>query len=220
MPVAATYRDIEVLFENTGLVVRGGFATTPDDNVSGQSVVLIGNVGPEMWSAFAAARPEADHPLDTWTKSVVAPRAATLGCDVAYPNDKPYRPFQQWAMRAEPVKPSPLGILIHPVFGLWHAYRAALIFDCPVAGVPPLTDITSPCETCVDTPCLATCPVGAFDGRSYDVPTCVTHLSSTKGQPCHDEGCLARLACPIAPEHRTSPEQRAFHAAAFFKSNG
>ena len=31
-------------------------------------------------------------------------------------------------MRAEAVAPSPLGILIHPDYGLWHAYRGALAF--------------------------------------------------------------------------------------------
>ena len=32
----------------------------------------------------------------------------------------PYWPFQQWARRAEPVHPSPIGVLIHPRYGLWH----------------------------------------------------------------------------------------------------
>ena len=33
----------------------------------------------------------------------------------------PHFPFQQWARRAEPVHPSPIGLLIHPIYGLWHS---------------------------------------------------------------------------------------------------
>ena len=29
-------------------------------------------------------------------------------------------------MRAEGLKPSPLGVLVHPDFGLWHGYRGAI----------------------------------------------------------------------------------------------
>ena len=35
-------------------------------------------------------------------------------------------------MRAEGLKPSPIGILMHPQFGLWHAYRGALLFDVEI----------------------------------------------------------------------------------------
>src|SRR4030095_137820 len=48
----------------------------------------------------------------------------------------------RWAMRAEAVAPSPLGILIHPDYGLWHAYRGALAFAerlaLPPRGARPL----------------------------------------------------------------------------------
>ena len=51
----------------------------------------------------------------------------TVGAAPIYPfGGPPYWPFQRWAQRAEAVFPSPLGILIHPEYGLWHAYRAAL----------------------------------------------------------------------------------------------
>ncbi len=218
--MSVSYRDIEAAFEGTGLVVRGGFKGEHDEGLGGVTVVLVGNVGPGMWSHFSAARPDCVDPLDTWTKSVVAPRADRFAASVAYPNDKPYRPFQQWAMRAEPVTPSPLGILIHPEFGLWHAYRAALMFDGRIVGLPTVQAAVSACESCIEKPCLNTCPVGAFDGKSYNVPVCVTHMKSSDGRPCHEHGCLARLACPVATKHRTTEAQRAFHAAAFFRSNG
>ena len=53
----------------------------------------------------------------------------------------------RWAQRAEPLHPSPLGVLIHPVHGLWHAYRGALAFAEPIE-LPPRADLPSPCASC------------------------------------------------------------------------
>ena len=103
------------------------------------------------------------------------------------------------AGRAAPIpslSPSPLGILIHPEFGLWHALRAALLFrdrrELPVFEARP-----SPCDTCAAKPCLHTCPVGAFTPTGYNVVTCRAYLHTLSGQPCMTQGCQARLACPV-----------------------
>ncbi len=126
----------------------------------------------------------------------------------------PYYPFQQWAQRAEGLAASPLGILIHPHYGLWHSYRFALLgadFGAPAAGVP----VASPCVTCAGRPCLDACPVDAFDGRGYAVEACAEYLENTPAAACYDGGCLARLACPVAPELRYLPVQGRFHLRAF-----
>ena len=66
---------------------------------------------------------------DRRVAAAIDPLARSVGAMALYPFDgPPYRPFQRWAMRAEPVAPSPLGLFIHPEYGLWHAYRAALVF--------------------------------------------------------------------------------------------
>ena len=217
MPVS--YEDIEAVFAGTGLIVRGGFKTTADDDPASKTIVMIGNAGPDMWSHFEPAIPDGPDPLDAWTKRLVAPLAEKLGAGALHPNDKPYRPFQQWAMRAESVHVSPLGILIHPTYGLWHAYRMALVFDDPVQGLPEKTGSPSPCDTCVTKPCLTACPVGAFSTNGYDVPVCIAYLKTPPGQPCHDGGCQARMACPVATDRQYTADQRAFHAASFFRSN-
>lgn len=216
MPV--TYPDIDAAFADTGLVVRGGFRTTSHEDPADKTIILVGNVGPDMWRHFSSAPRSTRDPLDTWTRSIVGPRADKLGAVAIHPNDKPYRPFQQWAMRAEAVSTSPLGILIHPDFGLWHAYRAALLFDDPVTGVPVKATTASPCNACETKPCLNTCPVGAFTSARYDVPKCVDHLRTPNGGECHEAGCLARLACPVAQEQQTPSAQRKFHTAAFFQA--
>ena len=213
------YPRIVTAFAATGLAVRGGFAPAKADGLPGvRAVVLIGNAGPSMWPAFAAGRRDEPGPLDQRTKRIVDPIAADLGATAVHPNDKPFQPFQRWAQRAEPVHPSPLGILIHPVFGLWHAYRAALLFSQTVEGLPARADAPSPCDSCVEKPCLTACPVSAFDGKIYNVAACAGHLRSGGEPDCKSLGCRARDACPVARDQRYTDEQIRFHMAAFVTS--
>lgn len=202
------------------MLVRGGFrvdrdtdqdAALPDD-VS--TVLLVGNAGGALWDVFAPHAADFPDPLDRWTKHHVDEIAEAQGAQAVYPSDgPPYFPFQAWAMRGDTVFTSPLGILIHPAFGLWHAYRAALLFT-EMLELPQRPDAESPCETCEDRPCLSTCPVGAFDGQSYDVPVCVAHIRTTAGGDCMAQGCRARRACPVGTQGY-APGQAAFHMQAF-----
>lgn len=211
-----------------GLVVRGGFHPEAADGVPAQpdgrdarSLVLIGNVGraggDPMWRAFAAARgrfPGPD-PMNDWTRAAVDRIARDLNAVALYPfGGPPHLPFQRWAMRAEPVSPSPLGLLIHPEYGLWHAYRAALAFARPV-DLPPRAAAAPPCATCAAKPCLTTCPVSAFGTQSYDVPRCAAHLDRPEGNDCMELACRARRACPVGAERVQHPDQARFHMRAF-----
>ena len=204
----------------TGLVARGAFHPEPDDGVPGDpgTLVLVGNAGPDMWRAFDAARlGYAGHanPLDAWVRDVLTGIASELGATALFPfGGPPFLPFQRWAQRAEPVHPSPLGVLIHPEYGLWHAYRGALAF-AERLDVPAREDRPSPCETCADKPCLSACPVEAFAGAGYDVPRCVAHIGTAAGADCIDGGCAARRACPVGHDFVYEPAQAAFHMRAF-----
>ena len=63
---------------------------------------------------------------------VVGDLARDLDARAVYPFDMdPPWPFLTWARAANAGHISPLGLNIHPAYGLWHAYRAALLF--PVA---------------------------------------------------------------------------------------
>ncbi len=183
------------------------------------SVLLIGNIGSSLWSAFSrwrAARPDrcGGDPLDSWSKAVIGEVAVAAGATAWFPSDPPWQPFQQWAMRAEGLKASPLGILIHPVYGLWHGYRGALGFAGRI-GAEPFRPQPHPCDLCPDKPCLTTCPAGAVHTRAFDVPACRAHLRTPEGQGgCMLSGCLARAACPVGAEHRYDDAQLRFHMAA------
>ena len=216
---------IERLVAVHGLHLRGGFHPAADDGVppmaDGQpsaTLILIGNVGTSLWPAFSGSAESGDgapDPLNRWTQRVIGAIARAVGAEPLFPfGGPPYLPFQRWAMRAEAVAPSPLGILIHPDYGLWHAYRGALAFAERLA-LPARVERPRPCDSCPDRPCLSACPVGAFSERGYDVPTCIGHIGGPGGGACMADGCLARRACPVGPAHGYGAAQARFHMAAF-----
>jgi hypothetical protein len=206
-----------------GLIPRGGFHPLPEDNVPGDpaTLVLVGNAGPDMWAAFEAVRgdyQDSPNSLDAWISDTLNRVATELGATPLFPfGGPPHLPFQRWAQRAEPVHPSPVGVLIHPEFGLWHAYRGALAFseklELPVPDARP-----SPCDSCNDRPCLSVCPVGAFSGTAYDVPACVEHITGPDSGDCMGRGCLARRACPVGQDYVYAPAQAGFHMGAFTRA--
>ncbi len=203
-----------------GLVCRGGFHAGAGDPGTG-SIILLGDAGGGLWPAFAAERLDEDNPLDSWTRRAVDPLAREWGARALYPFDgPPHHPFQQWAKRAEGLGQSPIGPLIHPAYGLWRAYRAALVFDAVVEGVPRPLQGSPPCGTCVEKPCLAACPAGAFGGGGLDVPKCLDHIETQTGGDCRERGCRARLACPVGAEHAYSAARQAFHMAWFSHRRG
>lgn len=182
------------------------------------TLVLLGFVGDKGWEHFAGSPEIRDgerNPLDRWSRRVIEGIASALGATPLYPfGGPPFLPFQRWAQKADHVFASPLGILIHPEFGLWHSYRGALVFPEPLE-VPPTTARASPCASCAEKPCLSACPVSAFSTDDYDVGGCRAHISSHAGAACMTGGCLARNACPIGTEYRYAPAQAAFHMRAF-----
>jgi len=213
-----------------GLSVRGGFAISSEDKVpellnggAAQSLVLFGNTGSSIWSVFSTC-PEMqdglDNPLDRWSERIGDDLAAQLGGAAYYPfGGPPYQPFISWAQKAESLRPSKLGILLHPEYGLWHAYRFAValpdvLFD---------TQTNKPqkrhaCDTCEDQPCYGACPVEAFANNHYDVDRCVRYLDTNPQAVCHHEGCMARMSCPEAKQHRYLQPHAAFHISQFLKA--
>lgn len=222
-PLASQLRD-------AGLVWRGAFHPTAADGVPplpdgapAGTLVLLGFAGRVGWPAFAASPEAADgapDPLDRWSRRMATRLAEALGGAALFPfGGRPWLPFQRWAQLAEPVFASPLGLLIHPVWGLWHSYRGALALRDRLA-LPPRPAAAHPCDSCAARPCLTACPVGAFspagyDVANYDVTACAAHIASPAGAACMDQGCAARRACPVGAEHRHDEAAARFHMRAF-----
>jgi len=218
---------IERAIADAGLVVFGGFRSRPDDDVPSPAtaVVLVGNAGPAMWQAFAIAVPPSErearrHPLDDWSRSVLTTAAERLGVRVLFPFDGPPRyPFQAWALRTRTVHPTPIGPLIHPEYGLWHAYRGAFVVAEPI-DLPAPDDRPSPCDSCAEKPCLSACPVDAIAHSAYDVPACTSHIATPDGTDCLNFGCRARAVCPVGRDNAYDPAQAAFHMRKFLTLHG
>jgi hypothetical protein len=218
---------IETALGREGLIARGGFHPEPGDSVPAldggrpaRSLVMIGNRGPDLWRAFAAS-PEfgtSPDPLNAWSARVIGDLAAEWGARALFPfGGPPHLPFVAWAKRAEPVAESVIGILIHPDYGLWHAYRGALAFAEEIA-LPARAERPRPCDDCADKPCLSACPVGAFTAAGYDVAACADHLAAPAGADCMAEACRARRACPVGREYLYEPEQARFHMVHFLEA--
>ena len=184
---------------------------SPSDMGEAKQVILIGNAGPDMFLRFARSGAPT---MDEWTRVVVNVLAEDLGAKALFPFDKPALPFLTWARQAGAGHISPLGLNIHPTYGLWHAYRAALVFPVEF-DLPKPSAGAHPCETCEGKPCLSACPVQAFDGSTYNVAACGEHIKSAAGQACMDGGCLARRACPIGKAFQYTLPQAQFHMRAF-----
>ena len=216
-----TLDEVKAAAAAAGLACRGGFHPQADDLPPGEAagtLVMLGFTGSRQWPVFAAAPEYADgrpHPLDRWSHRVISALARDFGAKAYFPFTAPPAPFIRWAQKAEAVFPSEIGMLIHPEFGLWHAWRGALAFKEAFA-LPPREARPRPCDTCTDKPCLAACPVGAMRGAGvYDLARCGAHIRRAEGADCVDEGCRARRACPVGAAFRYGPEQASFHMRSF-----
>ena len=230
---APSIEGIRQALAERGLHLRGSWRPDPQaDRLpllpgggSAGVVWLVGVVGAGHWSDFSASPFFTDglpDPLDRWSQAIGDELALRWGGVALYPfSGPPYWPFQQWASRAEPLQNSPLMLRIDPVYGLWHAYRFALALPdaspaslaAPVGAAP--SGLGSLCLQCDGQPCLQACPVSAFDGTSYRVDDCLGWLQQPGGEPCMQQGCLARRACPVGAAYRYPADVAAFHMTAF-----
>jgi len=208
-----------------GFVLRGGFMFSPDEaapmgpaGARARSVLLVGQAGAGPWPHFQrwrSGQPAGlSDPYDRFSQSVLAMVAARHGARAVSPSDRPYLPFQQWAMRAEGLRPSPLGILMHPEYGLWHAYRGALLFATDLE-LPASREAVHLCDACLGKPCLNACPVDAHTLTGFSHLDCLAHVHAAAGQACREGGCGDRNACPEGAAYRYPAAVQAFHMAAF-----
>lgn len=89
-----------------------------------------------IFRRFARERDPARDAMDNSISRCGGGSSRDLDARAVYPfNTTPPYPFLTWARRGGAGHVSPLGLNIHPTYGLWHAYRAALLFPV-VLDVP------------------------------------------------------------------------------------
>ena len=115
---------------------RGGFVVGPRDTVpevkAGQPVntlILLGNAGPEMWKQGDEARTHQRMTLDEPNRVVIGELAYKLGVLPLCLFSKPYLPIQTWEQGAKACFVSSMEKSIHPSYSLWHVYRGALALE-------------------------------------------------------------------------------------------
>ena len=221
------------LLEDVGLKFRGGLHPVQKDAVpklpSGKNtttLLLVGNVGNSLRQIFSETSPnlprvdgDTASTLDDWSRETLGLVAEKLGgadnCVPLFPFiGPPFLPFLKWAQRAEPVFQSPIGPLIHPDHGLWHAYRGALAFPTYIE-LPPLIERENPCEKCSEKPCVKACPVQAHAPPQFKLSACISHIKKPEGETCMVGGCMARRACPVGKSGVYTLSQIRFHMRAF-----
>ncbi len=191
-----------------------------------ESVVVIGNGGREFWGHFreyAAARPgylqQHDHPLDDYTVAVMSARLTPL-LDATRAQYRVIYPFQFFsgltvsfmhlAQAAGLSRPSILGVQLHPRYGPWIAWRAAVLIDRALPALPAPAQDCEPCSTCVERPCIAACPAQAVSAaHGWDLPAC-TQYRLRAPTDCA-ERCHARYTCVYGREHRYPEDELAYH---------
>jgi len=175
-------------------------------------LVLVGHGGRRLWTALGEWGMRTADPVDHYsmemTRQFIHDYLDETNVLWLYPGSTYLVPLQQLGQAAGWSQPSPLGQGIHPKYGVWFAYRAAFLtmVELPLHVERPGP---SPCESCAEKPCIATCPVSAVKMGSFDVEGC-GRFRISQDSACADR-CLARMACPFFPEHRYDLEQIRYH---------
>lgn len=183
-------------------------------------LVLVGNGGNVFWQALQRHGMGGANPVDQFslslTQTFMDEVLGTAVSEIVYPSSQYMIPLQQLGMIAGWHHPSPLGVGIHDVYGLWFAYRTAFVTTAVIPLQRASQNKTTPCDSCLDKPCIAACPGGAvnsFVGGQAVVPlslaACAKHRLKTESS-CADR-CLARMRCPNGREHQYTLEQIKYH---------
>jgi hypothetical protein len=188
-----------------------------------RSIVVIGNGGGAMWHALLRHVERnlgwwnRDNPLDDFTRDVidreVATRLRNLGArfSVVYPfmSSGATLNFIELGKIAGIAGPSILGVTVHPVYGPWIAFRAALLVDEEIDSPGDALGF-DPCPRCTVRSCMPACPVGAVSfEHGWDIPKCLTHRVEVE-HDCQPR-CHARAGCVLGPEHRYPDDELAYH---------
>ena len=176
-----------------------------------RSLLLFGHGGRTLWENLPQPLDPEAHPVDRYVLENVRWLAREALGDaeplVLYPSTQAVVPLQRIGRALNLARPSWLGLDIHPVFGVWFAYRA-LVLTREVAEPTRHPEFASPCDSCAGKPCRSACPARAV-ATSFDIRACADHRLS-ENSPCADR-CLSRFACPYEPRHRYSEAQMRYH---------
>ncbi len=153
-------------------------------DLKNKTLILVGMGGGKFFNKNAAHFLKTKNPMDDTAKDFII-KKLDLSIDhihSIYPDSNYHFPLQKLSRELGISKMSPLGIDIHPRFGLWFSFRFVFIYPELELSINSL-EFISPCESCVEKKCLRS-------GQSFTE---------------------ARLSCPFKSEERYSDAQILFH---------
>lgn len=191
--------------------LRAALADCCDELASFRQLILFGHGGRALWQAVSPLLEAADDPIDVFSQQTVLALFAEyfpqLKVQVLYPGDAPV-PLQRLGALAGWHHESPFKVGVNAHWGSWFAYRVLLLADSSFDVSQPVAE-PAPCASCELRPCVGACPAGAMVAGDFDLQRCVD-FRRQEHSPCRDR-CLARLACPVAVEHRYQESQLRYH---------
>lgn len=183
---------------------------------------MFANGGPQFWQAFCADRDGSrtlqsqnqQHPLDHFARKTVTAFLGEkkVGDDVQFLYPGPYvLNLQSLGRLLGWHHDTPLKIGLHPLYGLWFAYRTVVLVNAEETVTPWLAPASaeSPCQTCMSKACITRCPATAVFEEQFYLDRCIDYRTQ-ESSSCMQR-CVSREACPVAPEYRYSDEQIHFH---------
>jgi len=186
------------------------------DHPSVATVLVLGSGGRTMWPSVERGFVDRDDPVDEHALDALTAAVGTLeplGATILWPSGS-HLPVTRLGELAGWSHPSPMGLGIHPAFGLWFAYRGVIGLEAALPSTA--TPSSSPCDGCVQRPCIAACPADVLSHQAPPkVAACFTERLRAGG--C-ESSCVARRACPVGAEHGYVSAQEAHHHRASLRS--
>ena len=184
-----------------------------------RSIIVIGNGGGAFWKSFKQHAEEnpgwmaRDNPLDDFTRVVIERDIAPLvqSATIIYPfmSNGATLNFMEAGKAAGLSGPSIIGVMVHPVYGPWIAFRAAILLDEIVDALGEACRF-DPCPSCTARTCISACPADAVSfAKGWDIPKCLTHRVEVEAD-CAPR-CHARAGCVLGPAHRYADDELAYH---------
>lgn len=172
-----------------------------------RQLILVGHGGRAMWDAVKASGIASADPIDDFTVRTIEQwfvrEYPEQRYQIVYPGSRSVG-LQALGKLTGWHHDSPFMVGVNEQWGSWYAYRAAVLADTHFRPTPAVAGV-SPCVTCRMQPCISACPAGALAGGEFSLEKCIAWRRQPDSS-CRTS-CLARLACPVASEHRYPGEQ-------------
>ncbi len=211
-----------IAVEECSLSIQTQLHATGIEHPQHGSLAVIANAGPGFWGALEKSPllHNAENPIDALSLNVALQlidmmqlRASQTHHKILYPSTHNIPLMQLGNLLGWTHASSPLGLGLHHEYGPWFAYRCVFYFEGAIPAifqVGKTNDMTSPCLSCKDTPCVSACPTQAVSSiADFDIKRCSDYQqleNTTCAQSCH-----ARNACPVGATYRYSLAQQAHH---------